>query len=142
MDTDHPIDESFHDSGVLSTQAAPRGGAGGLPGSMTSPTRASGPGAQLASTPVPQPPPAPKRRMKITHDKYAKMQNLVILHLQDVEHRTSKGVDRDELIDWYLESVEDELQSVEDLDYEKELFVKVLRKLVKVRRYSQTTFHC
>jgi DNA replication licensing factor MCM6 len=80
--------------------------------------------------------------MKITHDKYAKMQNLVILHLQDVEHRTSKGVDRDELIDWYLESVEDELQSVEDLDYEKELFVKVLRKLVKVRRYSQTTFHC
>lgn len=125
--SEHPIEESFNESGLSSSQAANHAG------SMSSPTRAGGSGAQLAGTPVPQQPPAPtKRKLKITHDKFAKMQNLIVLHLQEIENRTGKGVDRDELIDWYLESMEDELQTVEDLEYEKDLFGKVLRKLAKV----------
>ena len=35
----------------------------------------------------------------------------------------------------YLESREDELHSVEELEYEKELFTKILRKLQKVRLF-------
>lgn len=73
--------------------------------------------------------------MKITHDKYVQLQNLVVLHLKDHEARTGQGIDRDELIDWYLESREDELHSVEELEYEKELFTKILRKLQKVRLF-------
>jgi DNA replication licensing factor MCM6 len=92
-----------------------------------------GSGSQSAA-----PPPAissaqPKRRMVITHDKYMTLQSLIVLHLSSVERETGRGVDRDELIDWYLELKESELQDIEELEYEKELITKMLRKLVKVR---------
>ncbi|KIM58761.1 hypothetical protein SCLCIDRAFT_1218308 [Scleroderma citrinum Foug A] len=73
----------------------------------------------------------PKRRMVITHDKYMTLQSLIVLHLSATERDTGRGIDRDELIDWYLELRESELQDVEELEYEKELIIKVLRKLVK-----------
>lgn len=78
------------------------------------------------------PAPAPKRRMMITHDKYMTLQSLIVIHLTEVERDTGKGLDRDDLIDWYLETKEDEIQDVEEIEYEKELITKVLRKLVKV----------
>ena len=84
---------------------------------------------------VAMPAAAPKRRMVITHDKFLQLQSLIILHLSQVERETGRGVDRDELIDWYLESKEEELQDVEELEYEKELITKMLRKLVKVREF-------
>ena len=74
-----------------------------------------------------------KRRMVITHDKYMTLQSLIVLHLAAVERETGRGIDRDELIDWYLEVKEEEIQDVDELEYEKELITKVLRKLVKVR---------
>jgi DNA replication licensing factor MCM6 len=73
-----------------------------------------------------------KRRMVITHDKYMTLQSLIVLHLAAVERETGRGIDRDELIDWYLEVKEEEIQDVDELEYEKELITKVLRKLVKV----------
>jgi len=73
-----------------------------------------------------------KRRMVITHDKFVQLQSLIILHLSQVEQATGKGVDKEELIDWYLEFKENELQDVEALEYERELITKMLRKLVKV----------
>lgn len=76
--------------------------------------------------------PAPKRRMVITHDKYMALQSLVVFHLSATERDTGKGIDRDELIDWYLEFKESEIQDVDELEYEKELITKTLRKLVKV----------
>ncbi|THH29676.1 hypothetical protein EUX98_g4528 [Antrodiella citrinella] len=78
--------------------------------------------------------PARKKHMVITHDKYMQLQSLVVLHLSQIERETSRGMDRDELIDWYLELREDEIQDVEELEYEKELIAKLLRKLVKVRK--------
>lgn len=122
-ETDH-MEESFNESGA---------------GAPTSPTRAGGSGAQLAATPAPEegedaaaaPAPA-KRKMKITHDRYVQIRSLVVYHIQKSEAEQSRGIDRDELVDWYLESREEDLHSVEELEYEKELFTKVLRKLVKV----------
>jgi DNA replication licensing factor MCM6 len=77
--------------------------------------------------------PAPaRRRMVITHDKFMTLQSLIVIHLSSVERNTGKGIDRDELIDWYLELKESEIQDVEELEYEKELITKMLRKLVKV----------
>jgi DNA replication licensing factor MCM6 len=91
------------------------------------------PSAPLAGQPPAPPPPArPKRRMVITHDKYMTLQSLIVLHLSATERETGKGIDRDELIDWYLELKESEIQDVEELEYEKELITKMLRKLVKV----------
>lgn len=76
--------------------------------------------------------PAPKRRMIITHDKYIELQSMVIMYVSEQEHKIGKGVDREELIDWYLEQKEESMQDVEQFEYEKELIVKLLRKLVKV----------
>lgn len=86
------------------------------------------------------PPPQPKRRMVITHDKYMTLQSLIVFHLAQVERETGKGVDRDELIDWYLETKEEDIQDVEELEYEKELITKMLRKLVKVRIILSSSF--
>ncbi|KAF9006633.1 mis5 protein [Cyathus striatus] len=77
------------------------------------------------------PAPVPKKRMVITHDKYIQMQSLIVLYISEREQETGRGVDRDDLIDWYLESKEKEMNSIEDYEYEKELIIKVLRKLVK-----------
>lgn len=106
-------------------------GADGTGLSQDGPT-ASSSQATSAAPEVPPPAPHPKRRMIITHDKFVTLQSLIILHLSQVERETGRGVDRDELIDWYLESKEEELQDVEELEYEKELITKMLRKLVKV----------
>jgi len=70
--------------------------------------------------------------MVITHDKFVQLQSLIVLHLSQVEQATGKGMDREELIDWYLEFKENELQDVEALEYERELITKMLKKLVKV----------
>jgi len=84
-------------------------------------------GMTIDEVPKPQ-----KKRMVITHDKYMTLQSLIVLHLSEVERDTGKGIDRDELIDWYLELQESAIQDVEELEYEKMLITKVLKKLVKV----------
>ncbi|KAG6832178.1 hypothetical protein H0H92_004909 [Tricholoma furcatifolium] len=76
-------------------------------------------------------PPAPKRRMVITHDKYTSLRDLIVYHVAESEKQTGHGIDRDELVDWYLEVREDDIQDVDELEYEKELITKMLRKLVK-----------
>jgi DNA replication licensing factor MCM6 len=77
------------------------------------------------------PPVLQKRRMVITHDKYMTLQSLIVLHLSATERETGRGIDRDELIDWYLELKESEVQDVEELEYEREMITKMLRRLVK-----------
>lgn len=68
----------------------------------------------------------------VTHDQYMNLQSLVVLHLSEIERETGRGVDRDELIDWYLELKEGEVQDVDELEYERELITKMLKKLVRV----------
>ncbi|KZV75330.1 MCM-domain-containing protein [Peniophora sp. CONT] len=75
--------------------------------------------------------PQPKKRMVITHDRYMQMQSLVVLHLAQVERETGHGLDADALTDWYLELREEVIEDLDELENEKELFGKVLRKLVK-----------
>ncbi|KIK67747.1 hypothetical protein GYMLUDRAFT_36511 [Collybiopsis luxurians FD-317 M1] len=72
-----------------------------------------------------------KRRMVISHDKFITLKSLIVFHLSEVEEKTGSGLDRDDLIDWYLETKEEEMQDIEDIEYEKELITKMLRKLVK-----------
>jgi DNA replication licensing factor MCM6 len=81
---------------------------------------------------VPPTPAPPKRHMVITHDKYVELQTMIVLHLTGHEQSTGKGMDREELVDWYLEQRESEMHDIEELEYEKELIVKLLRRLVKV----------
>ncbi|KAK7462684.1 MCM DNA helicase complex subunit mcm6 [Stygiomarasmius scandens] len=116
-DTTDPTDES----GTAVASASD-------PTSSTAVAASSSQNAQQAAAPQPQ---APRRRMVISHDKYMSLQSLIVLHLSEVEQETGQGMDREALIDWYLELKEDEIQDVAELDYEKELITKVLKKLVK-----------
>ncbi|KAF9517202.1 hypothetical protein BS47DRAFT_1390003 [Hydnum rufescens UP504] len=77
-----------------------------------------------SSTPMPAEP--PKRKLKISCEKTGA--------------HDEQGSDRDDLIDWYLQHKENEINDVEELEYEKELISKVLNKLVKVDRYPQWGF--
>ncbi|KAI0941350.1 hypothetical protein AcV7_002950 [Taiwanofungus camphoratus] len=116
-------EQSFNESMGINGE-----GSSGLNGAARS--DATSRAGSMAAKPVP-PPVAPKRRMVITHDKYMTLQSLIVLHLSQIERETGRGVDRDELIDWYLELKESEIQDIEELEYEKELITKMLRKLVK-----------
>lgn len=58
--------------------------------------------------------------------------NLCVLHLSDIERESGTGVDREELIQWYLEQREQDFETEEDLENERELIAKALTKLAKV----------
>jgi hypothetical protein len=64
--------------------------------------------------------------------RYMEIMNLCVLHLSDIERDTGSGVDREELIQWYLEQKETEFESEEELELERELIAKALTKLSKV----------
>ncbi|CAK5275412.1 unnamed protein product [Mycena citricolor] len=86
----------------------------------------------LGDSAVPAAPAPAKRRMVITHDQFINLKNLIVMHISEQEQRgVTSGVDRDDLIDWYLELREPEMQDESDADYEKELITKMLKKLVK-----------
>jgi len=75
---------------------------------------------------------APREKTKITHDKYVAMRNLFIKRVNADQEDTQDGVDEEELLVWYLEQKESELETQEDLERERALAKKVLRKIVKV----------
>ena len=57
--------------------------------------------------------------------------NLCVLHLSDVEREAGNGVDREELIQWYLEQKEVDFETEEDLEYERALIGKALHRLAR-----------
>lgn len=91
--------------------------------------------ARTASrTPVPFTPAAPPReKTKITHDKYVAMRNAFVKRVNEDQSTTEDGVEEEELLVWYLEQKESELETQEDLNNERTLAKKVLRKVCKVR---------
>lgn len=70
-------------------------------------------------------------KITITYEKYAGIMTLVIGKLQVVERETGNGMKKSALIQWYLEELEPDMNSVEELEAEKILIGKVLIRLVK-----------
>ena len=128
--------------GVTSSSSARRGTSTAAGVTSTSSVAGRASSRQPAST-LPPPPAAPapaqqqqqpaKHKLKITYDQYMSIQTLILLHLAECERTTGKGLDREDLIDWYLEQKEKDINTPEELEYETELIGKVLNKLVKVR---------
>ncbi|WAR58202.1 hypothetical protein PtB15_5B434 [Puccinia triticina] len=86
-----------------------------------------------SSTPTQKPKPAQvkKPQIKITYEKYMGIMTLVLGKLQTVERETGNGMKKTELVQWYLEEMEPDLNSVEELEMEKALIGKVLIRLAK-----------
>lgn len=76
--------------------------------------------------------PARSRTTKITYEKYTKTLNLLVRRVMEDEAASGNGVEQEELLTWYLEEIESELESEADLQRERNLAKKVLKRMVKV----------
>ena len=74
----------------------------------------------------------PRQKTKITYDKYMKILNLMVRRVNEDEATSLQGVEQEDLIVWYLEQIESELNTEEDLVQERDLAMKVLKRMVKV----------
>jgi len=78
------------------------------------------------------PAPGQGRKTKITYDNYMAILNLLVRRVNEDEMTQGEGVEQEELVVWYLEQKEDELNTQEDLETERDLVRKVLKRMVKV----------
>ena len=81
-------------------------------------------------------PAPPREKTKITHDKYIAMRNMFVKRVNDDQTSTEDGVEEEELLIWYLEQKEAEMETQEDLERERSLAKKVLKKVVKVSKFT------
>ena len=84
------------------------------------------------STRASQTPAPPRARTQIKYDDYIKIHNLLLRRVNDDQGAAEDGVEENDLLVWYLEQKEDELESQEDLEAQRSLAKKVLRRMVKV----------
>ncbi|KAN0063015.1 MCM DNA helicase complex subunit mcm6 [Thecaphora frezii] len=70
-------------------------------------------------------------KLRLSYEKYMEIANLVVLHVSAIERETLKGIPQEELVQWYLELKEDELDTLEMLEYESNLISKVIKRLVR-----------
>lgn len=89
--------------------------------------RPDGAAGRASQTPAPR-----SRRTKITYDKYMAILNMLVRRVNEDEMTTGEGVEHEELVTWYLEQKEEELNSVGEAEAEKELARKVIKRMVKV----------
>ena len=71
-------------------------------------------------------------KTKLTYATYHAMVNTLVSRVNADEQATGEGVEHDELIIWYLEQKEDEINTEEELEKERDLVGKVVRRMVKV----------
>lgn len=75
--------------------------------------------------------PAPQRT-KITYAKYMQILNLLVRRVNADEATSENGVEQEELVTWYLEQIESDISNEEELEQERSLVKKVLKRMVKV----------
>lgn len=88
--------------------------------------------ARARGSQTPAPPPQPRRKTKIEYDKYMSILNLLVDRVNQDDIEDGNGVEHNELVVWYLEQKEDELNTQEELETERDLVAKVLKRMVKV----------
>ncbi|KAG0639328.1 MCM2/3/5 family-domain-containing protein [Tuber brumale] len=73
----------------------------------------------------------PREKTKITYDRYMQILNLIVRRINEDELTTGQGVEEEELKTWYLEMREEEINTEEELEEERALIGKVLKRMVK-----------
>lgn len=79
---------------------------------------------------------ATKKTFSLTFDEYKNLSNMLILHLREEEMRCTaagtdtEGIRRSELVQWYLEQIQDMLESEDDLIERKMLVERLIERLI------------
>ena len=73
-----------------------------------------------------------RAKTKITYEKYMKILNLLVRRVNEDESHSGEGVEQEELLVWYLEQIESDLNNEAEMECERDLAVKVLKRMVKV----------
>lgn len=77
--------------------------------------------------------PLQKQKISITYDKYVEMMNLIVSKIVDTEKKELPELTKAQIVDWYLEQKEADLESEADYWQERKLAHKVIKRLVKDR---------
>ncbi|GAA5924544.1 MCM DNA helicase complex subunit MCM6 [Sporobolomyces koalae] len=113
---------------------APQTSQGGPP---TSPSHGRGanngaaPPSRDATPRAGTPAPPKKPKVSITYDKYMIMMQRIVYMIAEHEKGEGAGMPRSEVVQTYLDGIEDEMGSIEQLDNETLLIEKVITKLIK-----------
>ncbi|KAK3721069.1 MCM DNA helicase complex subunit mcm6 [Vermiconidia calcicola] len=75
--------------------------------------------------------PAPRPRTQIKYDDYIKIHNMLLRRVSDDQGVAEDGVEENDLLVWFLEQKEEELESQEDMETQRSLARKVLKRMVK-----------
>lgn len=70
-------------------------------------------------------------KVRITYERYMEILNLMVLHISELERVSYGGVERESLMNWYLEQREQDIDTTEQLEEERRLIDKVLTRLVR-----------
>ncbi|KXS11015.1 MCM-domain-containing protein [Gonapodya prolifera JEL478] len=76
-----------------------------------------------------QPQPGQKQTLTLDYDKYRNITNAIVTKLRQQEERDLPDMKMSEIVEWYLESIEDELDSEEQLLLETKLVKLVIKRL-------------
>ena len=90
------------------------------------------PSTRASQTPAP----ASRPRTQIKYDDYIKIHNMLLRRVSDDASAAEDGVEEEDLLMWYLEQKQEELLEQEDVERERELAKKVVKRMVKVRLSS------
>ena len=75
-------------------------------------------------------------KIKVTYDKYHGVLNHLVRRLIEDEKTSAEGVEQEDLVLWYLEQIEGELDNEDDYVRERKLVKMVLKTMTKVRYVS------
>lgn len=76
-----------------------------------------------------------KKKLTLSFEDYRNISNMLVLHMRaeesklDSEESDAEGIRRDDLVNWYLEQVADDIESEDDLIERKQLIEKVIDRL-------------
>ncbi|CAG9861738.1 unnamed protein product [Phyllotreta striolata] len=75
-----------------------------------------------------------KKKMVLSFEEYRTLSNMIVVHMRREENRTEEegkeGMHRSDLVGWYLNQIADEIDSEAELIEKKDLFEKVLHRLI------------
>ena len=77
---------------------------------------------------------AAKKKLQLSFEDYKILSNKIVVHMRREEERrdeeNQEGIKRNDLVEWYLNMISDDVESEEELVEKKELIDKVIDRLI------------